>query len=217
MSHYLGEFKSSKKMQGQKAKAQAQPKQKSPARTQKIKASPAVKKVKRPASQLKNKSSTQKEISLLLRSTRPHQQFQSKFRESSTKSPGLREPSKRTDRLSQVSFSQGYSSRKCKSKERTLTPFRSVRDWAAGELIGKRYETMELLGEGAFGVVIRCLDRKTRREVAVKVIEYDEDSREAVECEVEMLAYLKQCRGVKESSTILLKDHLQTSRHIVVR
>ena len=98
----------------------------------KIRDSSPIKKQKRPASQIKNKS-TQKDVSLLLRSTRvQNAQFSSKYRESSTKSPALHHTAKRTDRLSQVSFSQGYSSRKGKSIERTSNPFKSIKEWTPG-------------------------------------------------------------------------------------
>lgn len=42
--------------------------------------------------------------------------------------------------------------------------------YEAGESINYRYEVMKRLGRGAFGVVIRCIDHKTKELVALKIL-----------------------------------------------
>ena len=39
-----------------------------------------------------------------------------------------------------------------------------------GDQIAYRYEIQEVIGKGAFGNVIRCVDHKTKQEVAIKIV-----------------------------------------------
>src|SRR3954468_17752326 len=39
-----------------------------------------------------------------------------------------------------------------------------------GKVLARRYELLEVIGEGGFGTVYRARDRRLKREVAVKVI-----------------------------------------------
>ena len=38
-----------------------------------------------------------------------------------------------------------------------------------GEQLGYRYKVLEVIGEGTFGLVVKCLDMKECRQVAVKI------------------------------------------------
>lgn len=42
--------------------------------------------------------------------------------------------------------------------------------FSKGDQIAYRYEIREVIGKGAFGNVIRCVDHKHRTEVAIKIV-----------------------------------------------
>jgi len=39
-----------------------------------------------------------------------------------------------------------------------------------GDHLGYRWETKEFLGQGSFGIAIKCFDHKEKRDVAIKII-----------------------------------------------
>ena len=41
----------------------------------------------------------------------------------------------------------------------------------------ERFEKLEVLGRGSYGSVFKCLDKVSKRKVAVKVLPIDEDER----------------------------------------
>lgn len=63
-----------------------------------------------------------------------------------------------------------------------------------GDLIKSRYRKIELIGEGAYGKVIKCIDQKTDNLVAIKICKYVDD--EGVSSNI-----------TREMSTLQLCDH----------
>ncbi len=62
----------------------------------------------------------------------------------------------------------------------TLPPPREERRLASGTLIGERYEIREFLGRGGHGAVYRVFDREVRREVALKLLDPEQESGSAL-------------------------------------
>lgn len=42
--------------------------------------------------------------------------------------------------------------------------------YSKGDQISYRYEIQEVIGKGAFGSVIKCIDHKTKESVAIKIV-----------------------------------------------
>jgi dual-specificity kinase len=56
-----------------------------------------------------------------------------------------------------------------------------------GNDLTERYKILDELGEGTFGKVLECWDRKYKRRIAVKVVRDVERYREGAEAEIEIL------------------------------
>lgn len=39
-----------------------------------------------------------------------------------------------------------------------------------GDHIGYRYEVIKFLGKGSFGTALKCMDHKTGKEIALKIV-----------------------------------------------
>ena len=61
-----------------------------------------------------------------------------------------------------------------------------------------RYEIMEVLGQGTFGQVVKCIDHKDQTEVAIKIIRKYPDYHKSGENEVKILSLLaqKKCKTI---------------------
>lgn len=67
------------------------------------------------------------------------------------------------------------------SEPRTLTARQQVMEFVC------QYDVREILGQGSFYEVKRCIDKRTRQTFAVKEMSYDtEEKREKIEQEVEV-------------------------------
>lgn len=66
-----------------------------------------------------------------------------------------------------------------------------------GDHLAFRYEVLHALGHGSFGQVVCCLDHRTRKQVAVKIIRNRRKYRDQALVEVQLLTQLR--RGMAES------------------
>ncbi|RLN61127.1 hypothetical protein BBP00_00005596 [Phytophthora kernoviae] len=85
-----------------------------------------------------------------------------------------------------------------------------------GDHLAFRYEVLHALGQGSFGQVVCCLDHRTRKQVAVKIIRNRRKYRDQALVEVQLLAQL-QCaatvctdrpRIVHMEEYFLFRDHV---------
>ncbi|XP_065843592.1 dual specificity protein kinase CLK2-like isoform X2 [Oscarella lobularis] len=95
-----------------------------------------------------------------------------------------------------------------------------VRDDQDGHLIYKagdridRYEIRSTLGEGTFGKVVECVDRKSNKRMALKIIKNIEKYRDAAKIEIRVLDRLQMKDPKGEQLCVQLKDRFDYYGHM---
>lgn len=88
--------------------------------------------------------------------------------------------------------------------------------WAKGDHIAYRYEVIELLGEGSFGQVFKCIDYKLNRQpVAVKVVKNNEKYLSQAKVEIKILNLIKSRDPISSKNCIELRDYFPFRKRIV--
>ncbi|OHS95201.1 Dual specificity tyrosine-phosphorylation-regulated kinase 3 [Tritrichomonas foetus] len=82
-----------------------------------------------------------------------------------------------------------------------------------GDHLGYRFEIISILGSGAFGQVVKCIDHKTNQIVAVKVIQNTQLMNEQGKIEVQILYKLSQARA---SHIVRALDYFVFRNHICI-
>ncbi|KAK4545340.1 hypothetical protein LTR36_003520 [Oleoguttula mirabilis] len=82
--------------------------------------------------------------------------------------------------------------------------------------LGERYNLMNLLGQGTFGKVVRALDVRSRKEVAVKVIRAVPKYRDASRIELRVLQTLRTADEHNRNRCIQLRDCFDWRGHICI-
>ncbi|KAE9011762.1 Dual specificity tyrosine-phosphorylation-regulated kinase 4 [Phytophthora rubi] len=85
-----------------------------------------------------------------------------------------------------------------------------------GDHLAFRYEVLSALGHGSFGQVVCCLDHRTRKQVAVKIIRNRRKYRDQALVEVQLLAQLQRAATtchenphvVRMEEYFLFRDHV---------
>lgn len=83
-----------------------------------------------------------------------------------------------------------------------------------GQDLTPDYKILGLLGEGTFGKVLECWDRRERRRVAVKVIRALYKYREAARLEIEVLETLRRADPEGRQPCIRLLRHFEYQGHV---
>ena len=84
-----------------------------------------------------------------------------------------------------------------------------------GDHLAYRYETMQELGRGTFGQVVRCKDHKTGRVVAVKITKNQNLSgSESFMREVKLLERVNQVQSPHNQRVIKLERHFKFRQHL---
>ena len=86
-----------------------------------------------------------------------------------------------------------------------------------GDHLAFQYEVQGALGHGAFGQVVRCVDRRTCKQVAVKIIRNRPAHRDQALMEVHVLAQLEIAAAAacnEEQHVVRLKDHFHFRGHV---
>ncbi|CAI5736695.1 unnamed protein product [Hyaloperonospora brassicae] len=86
-----------------------------------------------------------------------------------------------------------------------------------GDHLAFRYEVQSALGHGAFGQVVRCVDRRTCKQVAVKIIRNRPAHRDQALMEVQVLAQLEIAAAAacdEEQHVVRMKDHFHFRGHV---
>lgn len=86
---------------------------------------------------------------------------------------------------------------------------------AIGDHIAYRYEILALLGRGSFGQVVKVLDHKTKKEVALKVIRNKSRFHEQALVEIDILKYLKEKDPNDCYCIVHLEDYFAFRKHMV--
>eukprot|EP00744_Colponema_vietnamica_P008166 GILI01011673.1.p1 GENE.GILI01011673.1~~GILI01011673.1.p1 ORF type:complete len:427 (+),score=64.27 GILI01011673.1:117-1397(+) len=105
-----------------------------------------------------------------------------------------------------------------KSKKASVTPESDGDEpghyhYKAGESITPRYKVMRLMGDGTFGRVLECWDRKRERYCAVKVIRRVERYLEAAEIEADILTQVRSKDPNNESGCVQLLNWFDWGGH----
>ncbi|KAK0908952.1 serine threonine protein kinase CMGC group [Friedmanniomyces endolithicus] len=82
--------------------------------------------------------------------------------------------------------------------------------------LGEKYSLMNLLGQGTFGKVVKAIDLRTRKEVAVKVIRAVPKYRDASRIELRVLQTLRAADEQNRNRCIQLRDCFDWRGHICI-
>jgi dual specificity tyrosine-phosphorylation-regulated kinase 2/3/4 len=80
--------------------------------------------------------------------------------------------------------------------------------------IAYRYEVLDFLGKGSFGVALKCFDHKTNEYVWVKVIRNQEKFQYQASIEVKVLQHIKDTDPEDTSNLIKMKDYFIFRSHV---
>ncbi|KAL3319901.1 Dual specificity tyrosine-phosphorylation-regulated kinase [Cichlidogyrus casuarinus] len=82
--------------------------------------------------------------------------------------------------------------------------------------IGYRYEVLELLGKGSFGQVVRAIDHKMKKQVAIKIIRNKKRFHQQAGIEVKILQSLKNLDNYGQYNLVHLKEHFLFRNHLCI-
>ena len=85
-----------------------------------------------------------------------------------------------------------------------------------GEFITPRYQIRSLLGQGTFGKVVQCYDRKLGKNVAIKVIRAVQKYRDASQIEIRVLQCLRQHDPLNRYQCVQLLESFDFRNHICI-
>ncbi|ODV92608.1 hypothetical protein CANCADRAFT_20444, partial [Tortispora caseinolytica NRRL Y-17796] len=86
----------------------------------------------------------------------------------------------------------------------------------AGDHLAYRYEIVEVLGKGSFGLVVRCIDHKLGTNVAVKIIRNRKHFRSQANVEVKILQQIMEWDPADEYHFVRLIDHFYFRGHLCI-
>ncbi|KAJ3589330.1 hypothetical protein NHX12_010175, partial [Muraenolepis orangiensis] len=84
----------------------------------------------------------------------------------------------------------------------------------AGLLLKERYEVISTLGEGAFGKVVKCLDRNKNEHVALKIVKNIERFREAAQSEIAVLGEINSLDDDHTFACVRMLDWFDHQGHM---
>uniref|UniRef100_A0AAV1TRB2 Protein kinase domain-containing protein n=1 Tax=Peronospora matthiolae TaxID=2874970 RepID=A0AAV1TRB2_9STRA len=87
-----------------------------------------------------------------------------------------------------------------------------------GDHLAFRYEVLSALGQGAFGQVVRCVDHRTRKQVAVKIVRNRRAYRDQALMEVQVLAQLQRGAAAcpEYPHVVCMEDHFEFRDHVCI-
>jgi hypothetical protein len=84
-----------------------------------------------------------------------------------------------------------------------------------GEQINYRYEILDILGKGSFGQVLKCVDHKEDKLVAVKIIRSKKKFYKQATVEAKILQYIKEHDRKSEGNVVEIFDYFMFRKHVV--
>ncbi|KAG7392865.1 hypothetical protein PHYPSEUDO_014352 [Phytophthora pseudosyringae] len=87
-----------------------------------------------------------------------------------------------------------------------------------GDHLAFRYEVLGALGHGSFGQVVNCLDHRTRKQVAVKIIRNRRKYRDQALVEVQLLAQLQRAAAACEEKphVVRMEEYFHFRDHVCI-
>jgi hypothetical protein len=82
--------------------------------------------------------------------------------------------------------------------------------------ISYRFEIMETLGKGSFGLVLRCYDHKKKEAVALKIIRNKKRFQQQGLVEVNILTHLKTLDSDNSLNIVHIKEHFYFRSHLCI-
>ena len=82
--------------------------------------------------------------------------------------------------------------------------------------ISYRYEILEVIGKGSFGQVVRALDHKTNKSVAIKIIRNKKRFHHQALVEVRILDELRKKDPNNEHNVIHMQDYFYFRNHLCI-
>ncbi|PWN42491.1 kinase-like protein [Ceraceosorus guamensis] len=116
----------------------------------------------------------------------------------------------------------GYVSKTSQARSRNYAPQLPVDDKEGhfivrkGENVTERYKIMQQLGQGTFGKVVECWDRREQKFVAIKIIRAIQKYRDASQIEIRVLKLLRQQDPKNENKCIHLIETFSYLNHVCI-
>ena len=88
--------------------------------------------------------------------------------------------------------------------------------WLKGDHLSYRYEVLEVLGQGSFGVVLHCFDHQMKENVACKIIRKKKRFEEQALIERNLLEHLIQFDNEHQFNVIHLKHSFTFRSHFIL-
>ncbi|OWZ20176.1 CMGC/DYRK/DYRK2 protein kinase [Phytophthora megakarya] len=87
-----------------------------------------------------------------------------------------------------------------------------------GDHLAYQYEVLNALGQGSFGQVVGCLDHRTRKHVAVKIIRNRRKYRDQALVEVQLLEKLQRAAATSEENQHIVRivEYFQFRDHVCI-
>jgi len=83
-----------------------------------------------------------------------------------------------------------------------------------GDHISYRYQLIEVIGKGAFGQVIKCLDHKHKELVAIKLVKNQKKYYYQAAVEAKLLLLLKESDPDNVERVVKLRDYFVFRNHL---
>ena len=85
-----------------------------------------------------------------------------------------------------------------------------------GDFITPRYQIRGLLGQGTFGKVVHCYDRRLRRPVAIKVIRAIQKYRDASQIEIRVLRCIREHDPLNKNQCVEFLETFDYRNHVCI-
>jgi len=86
----------------------------------------------------------------------------------------------------------------------------------SGDQIGYRFQIIELIGKGAFGQVLKCMDHKTKELVAIKMVKNQKKYYYQAAVEAKLLLLLKENDPDGVERVVKLQDYFVWRNHLCI-
>lgn len=82
--------------------------------------------------------------------------------------------------------------------------------------VGYRYEVLKFLGKGSFGTALKCIDHKTGKEIALKVVKNKQKYVYQAGVELKILQFLRENDPEDIMNVVHLEDYVIFRKHLCI-
>ncbi|CAF1133289.1 unnamed protein product [Adineta steineri] len=86
----------------------------------------------------------------------------------------------------------------------------------SGDHICYRFEILETLGKGSFGIVLKCFDHKTKETIAIKILRNKKRFQQQGLVEIQILNHLKLVDKQNSFNIVHIKEHFHFRSHLCI-